>query len=312
MKTPLLTALAACLALASAPLLAAEKVATVTASFNDVTHGQAQSTATTAAPVGTKLHDGEYLKTGAGSRAEMELSNQTITRLGANTIFNYSAANNQVDLQAGTVLFSKPKDGQQLNIKTAAVTAAILGTTGFIQIIGHGSHVSYIFGIVEGHAHANAGGHGFTVLAGQFILFTPGAPPQLLNFDIPRLVHTSELFKFHGPLPNETFIEEAIADYEDLVSEGFIKTGGTEFVLDYNAGNPRFPITGFDSSGQSHMNLIQSMMPTMGAPAPTGCSGYSGCGYSGCSGSSGGTPQFVHRDSVGSTDLVHVHHEHGG
>ena len=275
MKTHFLPALAALLALVSAPLQAADNTATVTAAVNQVSHGPSQSTDSTPAPVGTKLHDGEYLKTGASSRAEMELSNKTITRLGANTIFNYSAASNEVDLQAGTVLFSKPKDGQQLNIKTAAVTAAILGTTGFIQVYGHGANLTYVFGIVEGHAHATADGHGFDVLAGQFLIFTPGAPPKLLSFDIPRLVHTSELFKFHGPLPNDSFIQQAIADYNDLVSRGFINpNGGPDFVLNYPAGNPRFPITGFDNSGQSHMNVIQSMIPppppqyTDGPPAP--------------------------------------------
>ena len=63
------------------------------------------------AKVGTTLQDGEYLKTGAKSRAELDLANQSVTRVGANTIFNYTAGNNEVDLQAGTILFSKPKDG---------------------------------------------------------------------------------------------------------------------------------------------------------------------------------------------------------
>src|SRR5476651_300398 len=57
-----------------------------------------------------------------------------ISRMGANTIFNYSAANNEIDLQAGTILFSKPKDGKQLNIKMASVTAAVVGSTVLAQV----------------------------------------------------------------------------------------------------------------------------------------------------------------------------------
>ncbi len=115
------------------PLPAADTSATVTEAVNEVSHGSAQASATSPAKSGTRIQDGEYLKTGVKSRAELSLANQSITRLGANTIFNYSVANNEIDLQSGTILFSKPKDGKEMIIKTAAVTAAIVGTTGFAQ-----------------------------------------------------------------------------------------------------------------------------------------------------------------------------------
>src|SRR5471032_152683 len=145
------------------PLIAADSAATVTEAVNQVTHGSLQMADTSRAKTGTRLQDGEYLKTGVKSRAELELANQSITRLGANTIFNYSVATNEIDLQAGTILFSKPKDASQMNIKTASVTAAVVGTTGFAQ--EHGK--SCIFGLIEGHATLTIGGITYNITAGQ-------------------------------------------------------------------------------------------------------------------------------------------------
>src|SRR5580658_9383534 len=126
--------------LAAGRSMAAGQDATVTESVNVVNHGSSQSAASAPAPKGTDIRDGEYVETGSASRAELQFANKTISRLGANTIFNYSASSNEVDLQAGTILFSKPKDGKQLNIKTEAVTAAIVGTTGFMQVLHHNGH----------------------------------------------------------------------------------------------------------------------------------------------------------------------------
>ncbi len=135
---------------ALSPLIRAETkpAATVTEAVNDVTRGSSKVAETETAPIGSKLEDGQYLKTGVKSRAELQLANLAITRLGADTIFDYSPDTNEIDLQAGTVLFSKPKDAAQMTIKTSAVTAAVMGTTGFVHV--HGK--VFLFGLVEGHA----------------------------------------------------------------------------------------------------------------------------------------------------------------
>ncbi len=177
MKKTSLICLLAALLLNASPLQAADQAATVTEVHNQVNVGPAQSTQTTPAKTGTQVHDGEYVKTGVASRAELQLANQTVTRLGANTIFNYSVASNEIDLQAGTMLFSKPKDGKQLNIKTAAVTAAIVGTTGFA---GHG-----LFGIIEGKAHVVVDGQTYTLHAGQILIL--GHPPPNCEFRRPAV-----------------------------------------------------------------------------------------------------------------------------
>jgi len=228
---------------------AADPAATVTEAVNQVNHGSSSSSETKPAPVGTHLQDGEYLKTGVKSRAELELANQDVTRLGANTIFNYSVANNEVDLQAGTILFSKPKDGKVMTIKTAAVTAAIVGTTGFLQLRGHG----FVFGLIEGHAPVTIDGKNYNITAGEILEFTPGSKPQILAFDVPLFLKTSPLVtKFHHPLPNQRYVDQEVIDYNDLVARGFIQPPKVPFFLtDFNGEVPTVPIPAADSAGNA-------------------------------------------------------------
>jgi len=203
--------------------MAADQVATVTEAVHTVDHGSSQSTASSPATKGTRIHDSEYVKTGDSSRAELQFSNKTVSRLGSNTIFNYSASANEVDLQAGTILFSKPKDGKQLNIKTEAVTAAIVGTTGFLQVSHHNGHTFTLFGLVEGHANVTAGGSDPEIGPGEILIFTPGAPPQIIHFNVPLFLKTSLLFTgFPDDLPNQAYINKEIARYKALVADGFI------------------------------------------------------------------------------------------
>jgi hypothetical protein len=227
----------------ASPLMAADQAATVTQSYNQVNHGSSLSAQSYPAKAGTLIHDGEYVKTGAASRAELQLSNQTVTRLGANTIFNYSLANNEIDLQAGTMLFSKPKDGRQLNIKTAAVTAAIVGTTGF--------GTPKMFGLVEGKAHIVVDGETYTIHAGQILLVGP--PVQIIAFDVPLFLKTSLLITgFPGHLPNQEYIDEEIADYNDGVDRGFIRPPKPPyFTFSDPNGFPTIPLPGHDSAGNA-------------------------------------------------------------
>lgn len=248
MKKRHLAYLLAALLMGVSRSLAAGSAATVTAAVNHVTHGSAQSTATSPAKVGTQLQDGEYLKTGPASRAEMELANKTITRMGANTIFNYTASSNTIDLQAGTILFSKPKDGRQMNIKTAAVTAAIVGTTGIEQQTGK----TFLFGLVEGTSIITIGGVDYTVHGGQMLLFIAPGPPVIFNFDIAKFLKTSKLITAFPPdLPNEEEIQEALADYLDDVDRGFITPPKAPYFVYTDDGTPTIPILGRDSAGNA-------------------------------------------------------------
>lgn len=244
-------------------ILAADSFATVTESVNQVTHGSLESSKSFPAPTGTHLPLGEYLKTGVKSRAELELANLSITRLGANTIFNYSPSNNEIDLQAGTVLFSKPKDGKQMNIKTASVTAAIVGTTGFVQKQGN----TITFGLVEGHVTITIGGKNYGLTAGEIVKFTPGQPPQFFYFNVPLFLKTSPLItKFKHHLPTQAAIDQEIIDYDNLVARGFIQPPQQPFFLtDADGTISTIPVIGNDSAGNS---LRQFNTPPPVPPPP--------------------------------------------
>ena len=69
------------------------------------------------------------VRTGADSRSELTFADLTIARLGANTIFSFDKGSRTVDLGGGAILLRVPKNSGGAKINTAAVTAAITGTT---------------------------------------------------------------------------------------------------------------------------------------------------------------------------------------
>src|ERR1019366_5984530 len=71
----------------------------------------------------------DILRTGPNSRAELVAADQTITRVGANTIFSFDPANRTIDLQKGSLLFHSPKGKGGGTIQTGSATASVLGTT---------------------------------------------------------------------------------------------------------------------------------------------------------------------------------------
>ena len=241
------TYLAAAVLMALSRALAAEPAATVTEKVNIVDHGTTTS-AKSPADVGTSIPDGEFLETGPKSRAELTLPSTSITRLGANTVFNYTAESNTVDLESGTILFCKPKQAEPLNIKTAAITAAIVGTTGFVNVHQDAKgHKIFIFGIVEGHATANVNGQNITVGDGDCIWFSPGAKPKPFAYDLPRYVKSSPLLtKFRKTLPNQPYIDAAIGKYNDLKKRGFIQEPSNQII--YGGDIPALSPSAIDSA----------------------------------------------------------------
>ena len=89
-----------------------------------------QQAAPRPAAVNDPVREGTAVRTGTQSRSELTFSDLTITRLGANTIFSFEEGTRTMDLRDGAVLFQVPKGSGGATIRTAAVTAAITGTTG--------------------------------------------------------------------------------------------------------------------------------------------------------------------------------------
>ena len=71
----------------------------------------------------------DILRTGSSSRAELIAKDETITRVGANTIFSFDPASRTIDLKQGSLLFHSPHGKGGGTIHTGSATASVLGTT---------------------------------------------------------------------------------------------------------------------------------------------------------------------------------------
>ena len=85
------------------------------------------------ARVSDEVRYGTAVRTGIESRAELTFTDQTLARLGANTIFSFDKGTRNLELGGGVMLLRVPKDAGGAQINTAAVTAAITGTTVMLE-----------------------------------------------------------------------------------------------------------------------------------------------------------------------------------
>ena len=81
------------------------------------------------AVISDEVLDGTAVRTGVASRAELTFTDQTLARLGANTIFSFNEGTRNLELSGGAMLLRVPKNAGGAQINTAAVTAEITGTT---------------------------------------------------------------------------------------------------------------------------------------------------------------------------------------
>src|SRR4029079_3781907 len=81
------------------------------------------------AVVSDQVRDGTAVRTGVESRAELTFTDETMARRGAHTIFSFREGTRNLELGGGAMLLRVPKDAGGAQINTAAVTAAITGTT---------------------------------------------------------------------------------------------------------------------------------------------------------------------------------------
>lgn len=81
------------------------------------------------AQVRDEVRDGTAVRTGVESRAELTFTDQTLARIGANSIFSFSQGTRNLELGGGAMLLRVPKDAGGAQITTSAITAAITGTT---------------------------------------------------------------------------------------------------------------------------------------------------------------------------------------
>jgi hypothetical protein len=156
------------------------------------------------ASVNDSVVEGTAVRTGGESRAELTFSDQTLTRLGANTVFSFSNGGKQIDLSSGAILLAAPKEAGTTRINTAVATAAVTGYTmlyeahkngvsKWIMLEGHGTFS--IKGVNTGPCELNSG---------QMIVI-PAHPvrcPEVLTIDICKVSASAGLItQFPVKLP---------------------------------------------------------------------------------------------------------------
>ena len=166
------------------------------------------------------------LMTGADSRVEMVADDQTVTRVGANTVFSFEPQKREINLQKGSVLFNSPTGKGGGTIRTAAATAAVQGTTLIVVTTKNGG---FKVMLLEGHGSVRtAGGKSRSVAAGQMVYALPGGDLSgVLTFHLAEQVGAARLVNgFKKPLASKDKIEAAIAKQEVQIAKGQLVTTG--------------------------------------------------------------------------------------
>ena len=231
----------------------------------------------------------QSVKTGLQSRAELMFTDRSLTRLGANTIFSFQQGTRELELRQGTILFQVPKGAGGANIRTAAVTAAITGTTGFNEYSPKAGPNGIIkFGILEGGAtlFINRRRDRFIHVGPGEMVVLPARPAdfnsaEVFHFDIARFLQTAPLITKMGGLPKgatalvmraaEAQVRKLASGQEPYRTNVMLPGTGLSAsrVIDQRlaAGNPLRPMTTRSVSANVPAKIF-ILPPTTTTPSP--------------------------------------------
>jgi hypothetical protein len=142
------------------------------------------------------------VRTGSESKAELRFSDATLARMGANTIFSFEQGTRDLNLENGTMLLQVPKKAGGATIRTAAVTAAITGTTLLMEFIPGENGKPGIIKLImlEGTARLffkDKFGESILLKAGEMIVLSTEDRvfPQKVPVDLAKIYETSGLIQ---------------------------------------------------------------------------------------------------------------------
>jgi ferric-dicitrate binding protein FerR (iron transport regulator) len=197
------------------------KQSKVTQVVNDVQIISAADQAKKAAVVNDIFAMPDILRTGAASRAELVAEDDTITRVGANTIFSFDPASRTIDLQQGSLLFHSPHGKGGGTIHTGSATASVLGSTLIVTTTPNGGFkVIALEDGAEIHLH---NGLKQKLKPGQMTFILPGGSElaPILVFRLDELIRDSLLVKgFNQPLTSLPLIQNQVDKQIKLITSG--------------------------------------------------------------------------------------------
>jgi hypothetical protein len=170
-----------------------------------------------AAAIQETIKDDLGLKTGVKSRSELLFQDNTLTRIGPETSFSFQAGTRDLTLEQGTLLLQVPKGLGGAKIHTAAVTAAITGTT---ILIGYTPAKQIKVLVLEGSLRLSLNrtvGDSVLLTAGRMVTMRPDAKriPEPVTVDLRQVMKTSSLVNMaeegQMKLPSVGLIDKEIA-----------------------------------------------------------------------------------------------------
>jgi hypothetical protein len=171
-----------------------------------------------AAKLDDLIHGDLALTTGIKSRSELLFQDNTLTRLGPESYFSFKSGTRDMTLGRGTLLLQVPKGLGGAQVHTAAVTAAITGTTIMIEYLPQKSLKVLV---LEGSLRLSNGRLGDSLLLqpGKMVIMPPNAKriPDPVTVDLKKILKTSKLVnmspggkKKEKPLPSIALIEQEV------------------------------------------------------------------------------------------------------
>jgi len=197
------------------------KQSKVTQVVNDVQIISAASQSQKAATVNDVFKMPDILKTGPSSRAELVAEDETVTRVGANTIFSFDPAKRTVDLKQGSLLFHSPHGKGGGTIHTGSATASVLGSTLIVTTTASGGFK--VLALEDEAEITFLNGLKKTLQPGQMTFVLPGGNgiSPIIIFRLDDLIGTSQLIKgFNQSLPSLPLIQKEIDNQNKDIKNG--------------------------------------------------------------------------------------------
>jgi hypothetical protein len=215
------------LLLVAIPLCAADlRESTLVQVINEVKVAPSQG-AEKEARANDKVSAPDKIRTGAKSRAELKAADNTLTRIGANTIFSFEQSGRTLNLEKGSVLFHSPAGRGGGTIKSPGASAAVLGTTLIVAATADGGFKCLL---LEGKGTITLpNGKTRRLEAGDMAIVPPGAQDfrTVVKVDLARLVEGSQLVNgFSSPLPTLGDVQNEIAKQRIAIISGTYEETG--------------------------------------------------------------------------------------
>src|SRR5882724_1089753 len=198
------------------------------------------------AAVNETVQQGSAVQTGTQSRSELTFQDQTITRLGENTIFTVGQGARTVELGSGQFLLYVPKKAGGAKVKMGSVTAAITGTT----VLGNVDPSGLVeFTVLEGSAcmHLDWSGQAMYVQAGKKVVYdtTTRRFENPVDVDIQQQL-SSPLVQDFSRLPSARLIDQEIAIQRGKANDDLVRALAASGATIENAPPEQF-LAAFDS-----------------------------------------------------------------